>query len=473
VADVPPPLPPSHARAPGDDASPPRPPAGPAGRTPTPPFVWAAVVLALLAGFGLGTALFYLPPGVERVVAAQAHGHVQVFGWAGLLVLGVGLHFLPRLRGGHLAAPGLAPWVLGLYATGLALRALTQPLAPYAPALWPLLPLSGALELAGATLAVGMLLATMWHGPALAERSALAPVVPYLALAFGSFWVALALNLVGLAALAPPAGGVAWAPLVGGPEQPLLVHLGLVGFLVPICLAVSVRTFPLYLRVRVPATRGLGLAFALLVAGLALRLAAVLGGWLVAESGGWLLEGCALLVAAWALDVPVVRSRAGVLAETQRRAAAYGTPPRSPPPLSGELLAAEWLLRTAYAWLVVVAALMVAGGLALLVGAAPPPLDAERHALGAGFVTLLIFGMGVRLLPGFVGRGHVASSRLAWLTLWLGNAAALLRVVPLLVAWLLGASAGGGAFQHTMGLAGALDLIAVACFGWNLWRTLR
>jgi heme/copper-type cytochrome/quinol oxidase subunit 1 len=90
-------------------------------------------------------------------------------------------------------------------------------------------------------------------------------------------------------------------------------------------------------------------------------------------------------------------------------------------------------------------------------------------------VTLLIFGMGARLLPGFLGREHLASPRLVWATFWLGNAAALLRVGPLLVPWLL-ALAGGSAPPPATGLlalSGLLDTLAVAAFGWNLWRTFR
>lgn len=56
-----------------------------------PPFVRTAIALAITAGFGLG--------GTRWPAAEQAHGHIQVFGWAGLMVLGVGFHFLPRLRG--------------------------------------------------------------------------------------------------------------------------------------------------------------------------------------------------------------------------------------------------------------------------------------------------------------------------------------------------------------------------------------
>jgi uncharacterized protein involved in response to NO len=456
------------------DASAPRASAGPSAGSPSPPFLWAATLLALLGGFGLGGALV-LHQTAWRFPAAQAHGHVQVFGWAGLLVLGVSLHFLPRLRGARLAAPGLARAVLALYVGGLTLRLAAQPLAAFVPAVWPLLPLSGALEIAGAALAVGMLVATGRRGRPLRDATALLPVLPYLVLAFTSFVVALALNLVALLASGPPPRDAPWLPLLPAPWHPLLVHLGLVGFLVPISLAMSVRTFPLYLRVQVPNTRALRVTLAVLIAGLGLRLAAIGSGLAEADLVGRLLEGLALLAAAGVLDVPFGRSRAGVLATAQARAAQYGVAPRPLPSRASDLHAADALLRSAYVWLVVAAALLVVGALLGLAGAPPPPLDAERHTLGAGFVTLLIFGMGARLLPGFLGREHLAHPRLVWATFWLGNVAALLRVGPLLVPWLVALAGGLPAppAPSLIALSGLLDMVAVACFGWNLWRTWR
>ncbi len=468
----------SDARTAGPDAARARPESGsaatpPAG-SPTPPFLWAATLLALVGGFGLGGSLF-LHQTAWRFPAAQAHGHLQLFGWAGLLVLGVGLHFLPRLRGTRLVAPELARGVLALYAGGLVVRLVAQPLAAFVPAVWPLLPLSGALEIGGAALAVGMLVATGRRGRPLRAATGLLPVLPYLVLAFTSLLVALALNLGGLVALGAPPGGAPWLPLVPAPWDPLLVHLGLMGFLVPISLAMSVRTFPLYLRVQVPNTAALRATFAVLLVGLALRLAALVGGPAAVDALGRVLEGAALLAAAWVIDVPLLRTRAAVLAAAEARAIQHRGAPRPLPPPSSDLRAADGLLRSAYGWLVVAAILLVAGAWLGLAGAPAPPLDAERHALGAGFITLLIFGMGARLLPGFLGREHLDHPRLVWATFWLGNAAALLRVGPLLVPWLLALAGSAGAPPATalLALSGLLDMLAVACFGWNLWRTFH
>jgi uncharacterized protein involved in response to NO len=445
--------------------------------SPTPPFVWTAATLAIVAGFGLGGALFgalFGPrPGLWWPAAAQAHGHAQLFGWAGLMVLGVGLHFLPRLRGAALAAPGLAPWVLVLFGGGVALRAVAQPLAAARPGLMALLPLAALLELAGATIAVGMLVATSRRAVPLRERAGMRPVLPFVALAFGSLWLSLLLNLLGWT-LALGSG----LPLLTAPWELLVVHLALVGFLTPVSLAVAVRTFPLYLRVEVPGARALGLVLAVLGVGLGLRVLDALGAPPPLDSLGRLLEGAALLAATWVVDAPLFRTRAAVLARAQAHQRELGQAPRPWPPLSSDLVAAEWLLRTAYAWLAVAGALLLLGGALGLGGGPLLPADVERHALGTGFVTLLIFGMGPRLLPGFVGSAHVASAGLVWATVWLGNAAALLRVAPPLVVWLLAltvpvATPPAALTNGLLALSGLLGLAAVACFTANLWRTLR
>ena len=284
--------------------------------SPTPPFVWTAASLAIVAGFGLGGALFgalFGPrAGLWWPAAAQAHGHVQVFGWAGLMVLGVGLHFLPRLRGAALAAPALAPWVLALYGGGVYLRVVAQPLAAARPALAGLLPLAALLELAGATIAVGMLVATSRGAVPLRERAGMLPLLPFVAVAFGSLWLGLLLNLLGWA-LAADSG----LPLLTAPWELLVVHLGLVGFLTPVSLAVAVRTFPLYLRVQVPTQWALWLVLAVLVAGLVLRVLDALGAPPPLDALGRLLEGGALLAATWVVDAPLLRTRAAVLARAQ------------------------------------------------------------------------------------------------------------------------------------------------------------
>ena len=97
----------------------------------------------------------------------------------------------------------------------------------------------------------------------------------------------------------------------------------------------------------------------------------------------------------------------------------------------------------------------------MLAGTTPTAFgDAERHIIGAGFVTLLILGEGANLLPGF-GRRPLRTQALVWTTLILGNLAALLRVGPVLLpgvlpsAWLLSS-------------AGLFGLLAILVFAINV-----
>ena len=85
----------------------------------------------------------------------------------------------------------------------------------------------------------------------------------------------------------------------------------------------------------------------------------------------------------------------------------------------------------AYTWLGVAGLLLILDGLSWWGLTPRPPLDAERHALGMGLITVADPGDGgPDCCPGFSGR-KLHSVRLVWATVWLGNGAAVLRVLPL------------------------------------------
>jgi uncharacterized protein involved in response to NO len=411
-------------------------------------FVWLAVILALTAGFGLGGALFAAPLlGVPTSAwwpsAAQAHAHVQLFGWGGLMVLGVGFHFLPRLRGRSLAHPERARLVLILLGAGLVLRAISQPLLDLTdtPAWRTALVLSGVLELAGLTTALGMLAQTLAGAPPVRSRAGLWQVVPFLATAFAAFWLALLVNVLGttIAAL----GGASRVPDWADSLQNLL---GLYGFLVPISMGMGVRVFPLHFGARLPGLPLLRAGLAALLAGLGLRVTGSLAGIPVVTSAGLAASAAAL-----ALFV------AGTHVFARRRAI-----PGARRPWFGE--PAQWLGLSAFAWLTLDALLLVVAAFApLLPATGSVPLRAEWHILGTGFVSLLIFGEGVNLLPGFGGR-PLRSEGLVWATLALGNLATVLRVGPVLLPAVFSDPHG----RWALAASGLLGLLAVALFAANL-----
>ncbi|HEY7126854.1 MAG TPA: NnrS family protein [Ktedonobacterales bacterium] len=453
------------------------------------PFLAASAALGIGAGFLLASVLsisqgLRLPLGLWWVALVQAHGHAQLFGWAGLFVLGVALHFLPRLRGTPLAAPGAVGWSLGLLAGGLALCAISQPLLALG---WggtlPWQVLWGAAALAqicGATGVVGILLLTLRRGPPLARRPALQAVLPPLLCALCACWLALVLNAAGVA------GALLSQQVLVSPRlDALSVALGLYGFLVPVALGMAVRLLPLYLGLRPFPPQAFQAIFWCYLAGLLLRLlaagfgqgtalstrldaagAALLGGALLAFL---LLQGLLLTRRRRQLQVAAVHTD-----RVQLPARPYPVALGNNPALYGPFAR---LLQSAFAWLALAAALLLANGVLQLLGlSAFAPDDLIRHALTVGFIALLIFGVGQRMLPGFAGQ-PLRSPRLVAATLWLGNAAVLLRVVPGLLGLLLGGLALPPAVPALLGIAfacsGPLGWLALCCFTYNLWRILR
>jgi len=416
------------------------------------PFVWAAIGLALIVGFGLGGVLFAapalrMPLGGWVVAAAQVHGHIQLFGWAGLMVLGIGLHFLPRLRGRPLARPRHAHTAVVLLVVGLVLRSVAQPLGTLdsppgvSGLLRGALVVSGVLELTGATLVLGLLLTTARGVPPLRTRPSFLQVVPFLVTAFAGLWLALVVNLVGLVGAALTGTGLVDDSLDG-----LTVLLALNGFVVPIAVGMGARIFPLHFGSRQPELRVLRGGLVCLLVGLALRMTGELAG-----APFMIALGLASTAVAYMLFV------LGLQVSAPRRSVAGGRSPWFRD-------AAQWHGVSAFGWLVLDAGLLLlTAATFLLRGGDGTLMEIDRHILGAGFITLLILGEGAKLLPGFGGR-PLRTEALVWATLVLGNAAALSRVAPVLLPWLVPAQVG----ELMLSLSGLAGVFAVALFALNL-----
>ena len=416
------------------------------------PYVLAAGLLALSGGFLLGGLLFVLratgASGDEwQGAAAQVHGQIQIVGWGGLMILGVGLHFLPRMVSVPLARPAAARAALRLLFTGLLLHAVCQPLLDDGLSHRVRLAagaglISGALlEIAGATVVVGLLL-RLGRGMTASAKKRISPaVVGLIGFGFISLWFAVALNGLGAAGAA-----VRGEALISTRLDSVAVLLGLLGFLVPVSVAMSARLFPLYVATQLPRNRWLTTAALALMSGLLIRLAGELAGSGRLNGSGQIIEAIGIAVAAGALRI------------FERRR----TLPRRVVRIWNDPL--QLHLISAYGWLCCAALVLLLGGIDRLgLEFWRPPLDAERHLIGAGFVTLLIFGVGSEMLPGFA-QAPLRLPRLRWATLILGNLAVLWRVAPLLLPALT-ASDGRAAI---MSVAGLFDALAIIIFLANL-----
>lgn len=444
------------------------------------PMLGAALLIGAGGGFVLATVLtltraFRVPGGVWWLALAQAHGHLQLYGWAGLFVLGVAFHFLPRLRGAGLAFAQAIPWLLATLVAGILLRGFSQPLlAASGQGIWRVgLVASGLLETAAFLGLLAIVVMTAIQGPAFRTRPALQRVMPFLAGIFASLTIAVIINLFNVI---QASGGLitGFVPLVG---DSMNVTLGLLGFLVPMALAMSAQTLPMYAGLE-PFPRQMFWPLAIgYFGGLALTLAGMGSGlgWL--EGLGTALMGAVLLVFV-SLFMRLMRTR-GKLPQRvsdlapQPETAAYHYRRQ----VSGERVnygPFVALVGSAYSWAILGGALLVLNGLWQLAGAGTlfTP-DAARHSLALGFIALLICGIAPRMVPGFSG-GHILSAKLVTATLWLGNSAAILRVGSLLIAPLLSGLGPGGSLADSVlfGLSGPLGLALAICLAVNLWPAL-
>ena len=447
------------------------------------PLLKTALLMGVGGGFLLATILtvtygLAVPLGAWWEALAQAHGHLQLYGWAGLFVLGVALHFLPRLRGTPLVGAYLVPWLLGVLIASLVLRAVSQPLLSIYPAnVWRLgLMGSGILEVAAYTCVLSLMVLTALSGPRPTTRPAYWSVLPFFAGAFCSLGITSIINLVNLVQTAQGSG------LVPSTGDTLNVTLGLFGFLVPVAVAMSARSLPMYAGLDGFPRRVLWPLAGAYFAGLLLLCIGVDGGPLPAQRasisaglGMVLLGGVVLLFVG--IFLSLIRRRGqlpGRVAELapspETLARSYQRQVKEEQTNYGPFVG---LVASAYLWAALGALLLlIDGGSLLATGSELVAFDAVRHSFAIGFIALLICGIAPRMLPGFSG-GKIASPKLVSVTLWLGNAAAVLRVGPILFAPLLASAQGFTIDTILLGLSGPCGLALAICLALNLWPALR
>lgn len=411
-------------------------------------YVGAALASALLGGFALAA---WLPmaatdvvPGIDRTPwLVQAHGWLQVQGWAGLFVAGMALRLVPRFVGRRPLPRKVTLPLLVLLVLPLGLRLAVLPWATGAAA-------GAAAMLAGlltgaACLGVGGALAVaLMRGRRSddAWRAFLAAGTAWWC-AWGvlaAWWGWRAADGEGLAPAAFD-DALAWAVLLGA--------IG--NFIV----GIQARSVPVFFGRRPPSRAALAAPGVLLNVGAGLLVAAAA----VEGSTGVRLGGAGLALAGvglcWALPVAgAVRGRAHRLRPRARPAARY-------------VLAANGAGLAA-------GVLMVAAGAAAAWTGEPTAWaarDAARHLFGLGPVTMLILGMARLIAPVFaVERTESrAAGLLERAPFWLLLAALVIRPAAGLASEVVSYDA----WMHTAALAGVLAWAAIALFSAAVVRAAR
>lgn len=386
----------------------PAPPSG--GPQPYRLFIVTALILTITGGLTSGIAAGITGHwgglvGEPWLALVQSHGHLQVYGFLAMFIIGMAFHILPRFKGQTPAPPWLWMSTYGLILGGMLLRVTAQPHAQG----WlrPWFAASAFVEMAGVLLFAAFVASVLWRARAKREP-------------FDAFIAAGTLGLIGASgmnlALVLEAAGDRSRLLSTAGDQAMLM-LSAQGFAAVFVLGVSLRVLPFFAGLRRPHERLLLGALAALVVALPLR--AAMTWWPAFDVNGWSADTghAASLAAAAAFALAVVALR---VFEPQ----ATNELPNATPPLFVAMA------RTAYAWLLIAVALDAYWQLRELDGGFTPyyAAGAVRHAYMAGFATSMFLPMAYRTVPVFSGRA------LPWPRLIGASFAAVLAGVALRIA---------------------------------------
>jgi uncharacterized protein involved in response to NO len=373
-------------------------------------FVFAALAVALVAGFGLGLVnlLRICFAGSYSAVAGtlkQFHGHAQIFGWAGLFIMGVAYHAIPRMKMQSLRPLWAAKASWWLMVAGLTVRMTGW---------W----FSAVLELAGIGLFTWLIAGVVLRSDQKREpyeKFIGASVVWFLALGIWNVWILWnhmpALHLA------------------------LWIHGAFFGFIANMIFGFSLRVLPHFMGLRETKTWAANAAFVAWNAAIGLRYPVERLAWAAS-----VLEAVAIVLFVWALGVFARR--------------------RTKIEIKGVDNTFARFVKLGYGWLLMTAIVPFHADIFRLSAA-------SRHTFAIGFVTPLILGVAYRVLPIFNGV-NLWSNRLMRASFWhlaagttLSFAMAFNKVFE--SKWSYAWS----------GIAGTLVFAAVVMFAVNMALTLR
>lgn len=445
-------------------------------------FIWWAHFIAIAGGFNLGAHLAWFigmnrPLPMDFLIWVQAHGHLQFLGWTGLYIMGVSLYFLPRLLATPLPDPRIQSRILRLMVIGMFL---------VIPGLFVRFHTKGILTRLSDLIAVtgeGFLtlgvfyycftLIRLYRSPSGQRTSGVRQMKPFMAtmlfgwLVYAGFYIYAVTRTVILHQFWLDPSMDRW-----------LVDVFLYLVLIPVTLAFSYRTFPLYLGIPPAPDIIIPLGYVYGVTSLLTQVLShphleLMGNLAGLTHGVSIVRLVVIFLFIMLLRLwkkwPTHKERKMMINEEKMEEA------RRLYRKMHDFGRAEWLLYGAYGWLTLA---VIADGLQQLnyfITVPTIPRDPVRHLYLLGFVTTLIFGMAQRMLPGFMGRRKIAYPRLVLWTGVLVAVATTLRVVPLSlpVGFLEKYPGLTRTFLIGFGQSGWIMLLAVGLLWFNLYRTSR
>ena len=356
----------------------------------------------------------------------QAHGQAQIFGWIGSFILGIGFYSLTKMQRGQAFPAGMGWSVWALWTSGVSFRWL----GGVTEWRWEiLLPFSAILELAAFLLFYA---SGRRHRPTSQTRPE-----PWIRIIVASTIAFLITMVVNCALL------ISQAFMSNSPALPRIldqqfVTLAVWGILVPTIWGFNARWLPIFAGFKKPNGKRLLAAYLLSITG----------------------------VASTFLRWPSVASTMLLLAAIFSISALHAWERSvNPPKVLNVHPSFPFFVRAAYLWLLISAALAL---LAASFDRSAGLWGASRHALTVGFVAVMVFAIGQRVLPAFCGMRVLWSVRLMFWSLAFLSCGCLLRVAsePLAYGHLWSPA------WDVLPTSAVMELTAVSLFALNMGATL-
>lgn len=405
-------------------------------------FIRTAILIAFYTGINMGTHVaftigfdFPLGPGFHAYI--QTHGYLQLMGWAGLFIMGVSIHFLSRLA--HLNQPitnlvkRIYHWMVG----GLVLRFIAHSFLPYFRQSTYYGFFAWSTMISGLAVCVGIFLYLRFLFTVIKNMEP-AKISPN-----RDIRVFLIMNVIGWIVFA--VGSTILLGVMVYTEDVSLMqnwHVFLVDFFLlftvfPICIGVGLRALPLFMRlpkIDWNVKRFSWIYFGVVVSIIGTKLfyhfiyITVLPKFIYSAT---FLKNVLLLWFVFKLDILFKTKQDWTEAQNEERIP-HRRETRKGFPDYGEFGRFEWLIRSAFIWLVIGLFLdmMIQIGLLFKIQMGIG-IDGVRHLWLAGFVSLLIMGMAVRMIPGMTGVMKLKHpNRVAWLAIVM-NVSVLFRTLSI------------------------------------------
>ncbi len=407
------------------------------------PFIISSLFVALTLGFTTGAAILFFPLlglnlGNAWPTHTQSHGTAQIFGWAGLFVMGIGFHVVPRIRNNPMSFPWPQRFVLSSMLIAIVTRFFGQTITSYDIN-------DSLLAVSTACLALGLGSFALFIGITLLKgktRHSSAELWIVVSLAWGI--VAAGLDLMIIYRLIGSGSEIISTQINGA-----LIEASLLGFISNFIFGISLRVIPSFLNLPSPKLNLNRCSLVCINIGIAM---------VVLTHTNDLSD--------WLLLVGEVIKSVGFLTYilSLRLYSRKKSPGKYIANIYGRF---EWFLQVSFFWLLVGGLLEVWKSIGNTYSQFGPPVDLGApaiHVVGLGFITIMIIGMSSRMLPMFEAAVSPKGSLMDTILVFI-NLSVLLRIIS-----------GTINFDLTwtgLALSGTLGTLSISLFGLVVWAVFR